>query len=315
MKRFMETNEVTHNLMSFSGFKSILIFSLLAESPKTYSDIQKALEENEYLHESISFDTIRIYINSLKEAGCKIESEKRGKQTKYYIASHPFKLKISDKQAKSIIKIYKAISKSIDIFDYLALQQFFLKISKYIANEDLKIQIENLSPLCSINPELVKDLMHYTNKKARIKILYNSPNSGKKEIDIAADKLSITNGKLYLSGVNSEYNNYYSFPVSKIIKILSVNINPAQLNIPAFKAVYEYYKTDNNDLELITEEKVLKRDENKILVEISSKNKFSITQRILSLSNKCKVISPQSYKEEIIECLNKMKEGYFGKEK
>ena len=143
--------------------------------------------------------------------------------------------------------------------------------------------------------------MHYTNKKAWIKILYNSPNSGKKEIDIAADKLSITNGKLYLSGVNSEYNNYYSFPVSKIIKILSVNINPAQLNIPAFKAVYEYYKTDNNDLELITEEKVLKRDENKILVEISS--------------NKCKVISPQSYKEEIIECLNKMKEGYFGKEK
>ena len=127
--------------------------------------------------------------------------------------------------------------------------------------------------------------------------------------------MSITNGKLYLSGVNSEYNNYYSFPVSKIIKILSVNINPAQLNIPAFKAVYEYYKTDNNDLELITEEKVLKRDENKILVEISSKNKFSITQRILSLSNKCKVISPQSYKEEIIECLNKMKEGYFGKEK
>ena len=48
--------------------------------------------------------------------------------------------------------------------------------------------------------------------------------------------------------------------------------------------------------------------------EITSKNKFDIIQRILFHANKCKVISPTDFQQEIISCLEKMKEGYFGKQ-
>ena len=106
MKQFMKTNRITHNLMSFTGFKSIYIFSLLLEGPKSYKQLQKAIEEHEYLKETISIDAIRIYINSLKKIGCNIESVKKNRENFYYISSHPFELKISDEQAKSILKIY-----------------------------------------------------------------------------------------------------------------------------------------------------------------------------------------------------------------
>jgi len=312
MKRFMETNTVTHNLMSFSGFKSMLIFSMLVHNPKTYEEIKQALEENEYLKETVSIDTIRIYMNSLKQAGCNIKKLHEGRTVKYYIDSHPFELKITDKQAKSIIKVYKAISKSIEISDFLILNDFFTKISAYITNEDLKTKLQNISPLSNINAEMVEELIRYTKNRNEITILYNAKNSGKKkEIDIVVDKMSISNGKLHIAGYNSEYHNYSEFLVSNIIRIISVNLKAPKLVLPEFVVQYEYQKEDNASFQPFENEIVLEETDTHVIVEIKSRNKFIIMQRILSLSSRCRVISPDNYKEEILGILKNMKEGYF----
>lgn len=311
MQRFMDKNEITHNLMSFSGFKGMLIFSMLAEKPCTYQEIKDAIQQNEYLKETISFDTIRIYMNSLKEIGCDIKTLQKGRTKLYYIDSHPFELKITDKQVQSIIKVYKAISKSIDISDFMALKSFFDKISKYITNETLKSKLEKISPINKINPELVEQLQEYAKNNTEITVLYNSSTSGRKNIDIIVNKMYISNGKLYIAGINSEYGNYSGFLVSKIIKIIGVNIGKPKLEMPTLHVRYEYTKPDNTDFELQENEKIISENGEKILVEISGENKFMITQRIMSLSNRCRVISPQEYKEEILSTLRKMKEGYI----
>ncbi len=312
MKRFMETNTITHNLMSFSGFKAMLIFSLLVNSPKTYAEIKKEIENNEYLKETVSTDTIRIYMNSLKQAGCQIKRINEGRIVKYYIDSHPFTLKISDSQVKSIIKVYKAISKSIEISDFLELNAFFDKISPYISNEDLKLKLKKLSPINNIDYDLISDLMKYAKSNTEITILYNAKNSGKrKEIDIITDKVSIINGKLYLTGYNSEYKNYGEFLVSNIIKIVSVNMQSPKLESPEYIIQYEYLKDDNTVFEPNDEETITEETENHVIVEIKSRNKFAIMQRILSHSNKCRVLSPENYRQEIIAILKNMKEGYI----
>ena len=312
MKRFMETNTVTHNLMSFSGFKSLLIFSMLVEGPKTYEEIIENIENNEYLKETISKDTIRIYMNSLKKVGCDIKKIYEGRTVKYYISSHPFELKITDAQADSIIKIYKAISGSIELGDFILLQNFFDKISEHITNEKLKLQIKNLSPISNLNSSLIKELAKYTKDKTEITILYNAKNSKKKkEITILPDKMHINNHKLYITGYNSEYQNYGEFPVNNIIKIVSVNIDSPKLEIPGLTVTYKYLKTDNTNFEILNNEKIIEETNDYLIIEIFSKNKFEITQRILSFTNKCIVLSPDNYKNEIISCLLKMKEGYI----
>ena len=311
MKRFMETNTVTHNLMSFSGFKALLIFSMLVEGPKTYEQIKENLENNEYLKETISTDTIRIYMNSLKKTGCDIKKIYEGRTVKYYISSHPFELKITDAQADSIIKIYKAISNSIELGDFILLQNFFDKISEHITNEKLKLQIKNLSPISNINSTLIKELAKYTNNKTEITVLYNAKNSNKKEITILPEKMQINNHKLYISGYNSGHNNFGELLVSNIIKIVSININSPKLETPELTVRYKYLKTDNTNLEILDNENIIEETKDYLIVEISSKNKFEITQRILSLTNRCIVISPDNYKNEIISCLLRMKEGYI----
>ena len=313
MKNFIKTNVVTQNLMSFSGFKGMYIFSLLLDGPKTYNDIKNAIESHEYLRETISIDTIRIYFNSLKKLGCVIKRINKNHKAYYYIESHPFELNISEEQVNSIVKIYKAISKSIDFSDYVALTKFFEKISKYITNENLKTKLINLSPLSNIDLKLIEDLKRCVENNNEITILYNSPNSGHKNIVIISDKLHINNGKLYFAGYNSEYENYSDFLVSRIIKIVSINLNKPKLIIPDYVVVYECKKIDNTPFELVEGEKIIEETNDKIIIEYTSKNKFLITQRILSHTTNCKIVSPQSFKEEIVSCLKQAKEGYFEK--
>lgn len=312
MKHFIKTNEITYNLMSFSGFKGILLFSYLLEAPRTYKEMIKYFEEHPYLNETVSLDTIRIYINTLKKIGCDVKVDVINRVRYYSIVGHPFELKINDEQTKSIIKIYKAISKSIDLEDYMALRHFFENIAKYITNDYLKEQIVNLSPLKSMDLDLLKELIKHTNAKAEITVTYDSPNSGLKNIDILTDKLYITNGKLYLAGINSEYENYGSLLVNKIKKIVSVNLQNSKFDVPELKVKFTLKKSDNEVFEPADDETIVEENADEIFVEKVSKNKFGITQRIMSFGSRCKIISPDDYKQEIISNLKQMKEVYLG---
>ena len=115
MKEFMKTKTVTYNLMSFTGFKALYFFSLLLEAPRSYEEINEAFMQHEFIKESISIDTFRVYLTSLKRAGCEIIKTRRVEGGKYKMLSHPFQLKITDDQVKSLVKIYKMISKNIEV--------------------------------------------------------------------------------------------------------------------------------------------------------------------------------------------------------
>jgi len=300
--------------MSFTAFKSILIFSELLEGPKSYKDLQEFMENHEYLHEKVSIDTLRIYINSLREIGCDVLKKTYDGVTKYSIQSHPFKLNFTDEQVNSIIKVFKAISKSIEVSDLISLQKFCGKISDYIDNDELKNKLQKISPIHNIKPNLIEDLISYTENNNEIVIYYNSGNTGRKNITVLADRLHITNGKLYLSGYNSEYQNYSDFLVSRILKIVSVNLHKKTLDIPEITVGYELVKEDNKEPEILKNEKIVKSDDNKALIEITSKNKFEIMQRIMSHSTNCTVLYPEDFRLYIVSNLKKMKEGYFEKQ-
>lgn len=311
MKEFLKTNTVTYNLMSFTAFKSMIIFTLLLESPKSYKEIQAYIRNHEYIREELSIDALRIYLNSLREIGCDIKKINDSGVIKYSIENHPFLLSFSDAQVKSIIKVYKAISKSVDISDLAALQKFFIKISRHVKNEELKAKLANMSPLANIKPELIKDLINYSKNHTEITVYYNSPVSGRKNITILTDKVCTDNGKLYICGYNSEYQNYSKFLVSRIIKIVSVNINNKTVETPEITAGYQYTKEKGEIFVPEPNERIISESKNKITVEIKSKNKFELVQRIMFLSPKCKVLYPAEFKSDIISVLKKMKEGYF----
>ena len=310
MKEFMKTKKVTYNLMSFTGFKSMLLLSYLMEAPHSYEEIKKYFIENEFIHESISIDTLRVYINSLERLGCEIKRGKKAEGSKYRLIKHPFELKITDTQIKSLIKVFKSLTKTIDVEDLLSVTNFFEKISQGITNPDLKLTLENISPLKKLNPKILEILINACRRNDELTILYNSPASGAKEIDVLAEKLTVANNKVYLKGISPQYKDTkVSFlvsrimepPVIKLVRTIRQDIEPLIIGC-------EIYDTN---LPLKENEKVISQDDEKRMVEITSDNKFLTLQRILSMGSSCKVLYPESFKDEIYSTLKKMKEEYI----
>ncbi len=310
MKEFIKNKKVTYNLMSFTGFKALILFSSLAESPKSYKEICEIFYNHPYLREKISIDTVRVYINSLKSIGCVVKRVRgEDKVSRYTILAHPFELKITDEQKQSILKLFKNIVKNIEIDDLIALEEFFEKIGVYIKNDDFVNEVKNISLIKGIDKELLKDLLDCCDKKQQIVINYESPSSGNKDIELIADKISITNGKIYLYGTGFEYMQYGSFLVSRINKINEIKLNAdTKLKLNEIKVKYEVFQSN---IEPKENERIIEQTDEKTVIEVSTSNIFMLKQKLLEYGPLCRIIEPDEFKNEFIAILKDMKAGYY----
>ena len=312
MKEFLRNQKVTYNLMSFTGYKALVLFSLLADGPKSYREICDYFLNHPYLRESISIDTLRVYINSLKRVGCEVKRIRgEDKESRYVILSHPFELKITQEQIQSIIKVYKSIVKRMDVQELLDMDNLFEKIGKFAKNPQFTSDIKKISMLRDINKEILRDLLDCCDKKEQIVISYNSPNTGEKDIEIIADKIEISNGKIYLYGIGFEYKQYGSFLVSRINQIKEIKLEktiPDELQV--IRVIYEIER-EPDKIELNENEKIIGQNKNKTVIEVVTSNEFLLRQRLLEYGPLCKIIHPDEFKDKFVELLKDMKAGYY----
>ena len=312
MKQFLKDQKITYNLMSFTGYKALVLFNLLTEGPKSYNEICEYFMNHPYLREKISIDTLRVYINSLKRVGCEVKRFRgEDKESRYVILAHPFELNITAEEMQSIIKIYKSLVKNIDIKELLSLENFFEKIYSYIKNDEFLSNIRKVSMLNGIDKGLLSNLITCCDKKDQIVITYNSPNSGNKNIELIADKIEINNGKIYLYGIGFEYMQYGSFLLSRIKQINEIKVDKT---IPSgIKELTVTYELECNPKKFIPaeDEKVIKTENNKVVVEVTTSNEFLLRQKLLELGPSVKILGPDNFKEDFITCLKDMKAGYY----
>lgn len=312
MKEFIKNQKVTYNLMSFTGYKALLLFSLLTEGPKSYEEICEYFFNHPYLREKISIDTLRVYINSLRRIGCEVKRFRGDdKISRYVITAHPFELKLSDEQIQSVIKIYKSIVKNMDVKELLSMERFFEKIGSYIKNDDFIADIRKISMLRDIDKKLLEDLLDCCDRKEQIVIQYNSPNSGEKSIELIADKIDSSNGKIYLYGTGFEYMQYGSFLVSRIKKINEIKIEKTiPENLKEFRITYTL-ECSPDKLNLADNEKIIEKHNNYAVIEMKTSNDFLAKQKLLEYGPICKVLEPENFKNDFIKLLKDMKAGYY----
>jgi len=307
MQEFLTNNTVTCNLMSLTGYRTLVILNALMESPKSNDEINDCLLNDQYIKENFSSDTLRIYINSLRAIGCDISRANKLNKKKYELTNHPFTYKIPKSQLKALSKIIKGLYEQISIQEVIAIEDFLEKLSNSIKDEECKDSLKKMSLLKSINLKILKELLLYCKKKNQITFLYNSPKSGPKEIEIIADKLSFKSERLYLWGNNITHHQYSFFAVDKIFKICSIKMLNDREEFPTIKVIYEI-----NNIEYIPEinEKIIEKTNDKLTIEVDSKNEFSLIQRILYMGDNCKILSPESFKHKILTKLKAMEKSY-----
>ncbi len=311
MKEFLKNDTVTYNLMSFTGYKTLVLFSLLTEGPKSYHEVSRFFAEHPFLHEKISLDTLRVYINSFRHAGCIVKRIRENGVSKYYIPEHPFKLNISDTQKKSIIKIYKTLIKNLDAEEIIMLDMLLLKLSNYIDDYQFVNDYKKVSVLNKLNSEIVRQLLECCNNKKQIIVSYNSPNSGIKDIELQTKRLVFNSNKLYVRARGLEYNQDTDFLVNRIVEIKDIH-DADEENKETNKEITVTYKLKINGLvpELNSNEKLLEIGKEYATIELSGNNLFYIKQRLLEHGNNCTILEPDDFKQQYIELLKEMREEY-----
>lgn len=309
MQEFLMNNTVSCNLMSLTGYRTLVILNALMESPKSNEEINECLFNDQYIQEKFSNDTLRLYINSLRKVGCEIIGANKSNNKKYELISHPFTYEIPKSQFKAVLKLYKSIYDKIDIKDVLAIENFFEKIISMTNNNNQKEDFKRVSVLRGINKGILNDLLIHCKNKNQIVFIYNSPRSGEKQIEIVADKLSFKSGKLYLYGDNLTHKQYSYFLADRILEICNIKLIKNKENFKPVKVIYEIC---NNIQDYIPApfEKVLEQSDTKLVIEADSENEFSLMQRILYMADECKVIEPQEFKDKLLTKLRKMEESY-----
>jgi hypothetical protein len=309
MQEFLTNNTVNCNLMSLTGYRTLVILDALMKIPMSNDELNECLFNNQYIKEKFSGDTLRMYINSLRNIGCEIQSANKSADNKYRLLSHPFEYDIEKIQLQAIFKLYKNIYDKIEILDLFLLDDFFQKLSNLVKNKETTDFLKNISYLKSINKKLLKSLLFYCENKNQITFLYNSPKSGEKEIEIIADKLTFKSGKLYLWGTNLIHKEYSYFLTDRVLKILKVKLLKRNEKYPLLKVVYEVFNDVDNYI-LENNEKIISKTKDKILIEVTSENEFELIQKFLYNANNCKIKSPETFKNKMLAKLRAMKESY-----
>ena len=316
MKEFLKTNSITYNLISYTGFKSLLLFSLLRREAKTYDEMKEFFRNNEYLKEELSEDTLRVYLTSLKRVGCVISRKSTPNGSKFKIISHPYEFKIIENQIKAIIKIYRILVETASVRDILYFDNFVLKISEQIESVELKDAIEKVSLFKNINKKLLDNLIKCSNKKEQIKLLYDSPKSGVKEISMITDTVKVKKNNVYLYGVNLEYSQESALLVSRIKKIVKVvpkrEKTPVELNVVTVG--YEL-STLTPNIKLEDNETIAEVKEDSVIIEAQTTNLFMMKRRILEFGPLCTVLYPEDFRRDILDTLKTMQEEYRYDEK
>lgn len=308
MQEFLKNKTINCSFMSLTGYRTLVLLEILLQGPKSTNEINEAFVNNPYIKEKFSSDTLRIYINSLRTIGCNITKANKTTNNKYVLLSQPFNLEISSKQLKAISKIYKNIYTELSIKDLILLENIFSKISLLIENKETKNSLKELSFLKNINKDLLLELASHTEKHNQIQFLYNSPNSGKKEINIIADRIGFRSEKLYIWGYSTYHKDYAYFRIDRIIEIQSISLRNEQTEVEDIKV--QYRLRSKNDYNPLKDEKIISKYENTYIIEKTGKSRFSIVQDLLYKGNKCEVLTPEDIKSEILEKLKGMEAIY-----
>ncbi len=316
MRQYFKTKEVSYNAIFYSAFKALIVLELLMQSPKTLDELCDALIKSPHVKSNISKDTLRVYINSFKIAGCKVEKKLTGEKHReyaYFIKENPFRPVISNLQIEKLFDIYDVIMYNMPFEEFLNTDILFRKFMECFNNPVFNEAYCAHSLLKDMDFDLLRTLEQCCQENSLVTVLYNSPRSGLKEIPIIAHQMKIQSDKLYIEGFGMEYNQEAIFLLNRIVKITNI-VSSANIKMPEdnmIDVICEFY---DSDIELTPNETVISQTDSVRTVMHKTSNKVLNNHRFLQLAQNCKIISPQEYRDEFITGLKNVKGIYeYGK--
>ena len=122
-------------------------------------------------------------------------------------------------------------------------------------------------------------------------------------MEIVADKLSYENEAFYLWGYNTDLNEVQYIRVDRIKEIKAIKIQDNKLTTKLYGVKYKLKGQQALMFIQNTDETIIEKNGEEIIVEAKIQSKFKFVQRALSFGSSCTVISPEHIKKEVLSKL------------
>ena len=296
----------TKNIVN-TGYKLIKILKLLLENPKSYEEINKNFLKDESISKPTSDDMICIYINTLRQLGCRISRPSKSNNFKYVLLNHPFKINISEKDSFILSQIIENIFIENNWKMAWDVIELFKELQSLCTEYSDTSFLNNLHYHFKIKNELMHKLAYYCENSKLISLKYNSPKSGTKNVKIIAEKITLENNHFYIWGYNTEQKTNIYIRIDRIVDVNIISINQCSIpKKPLFKAKYKLFGNAKINFQETPSAKIISQTSNYIEIEEEVSNKFYFIQKILQHAEECVVSEPLSIKEEIIKIIEEV---------
>lgn len=296
--------------ISITGYRILLVLSALLQKDRSIDELIELLKKDEVTCKSVSRDTVRLTIKTLKSAGCEILRPAKSNEYKYSLISHPFSLNISDDELKYLSLLINRFSTEIKAQDVFVLNNVINKIISLTHNENSVNSIKNSAPLSKINYGIFKQISNPSIIGKKLSITYFSPKFNEEKLDIIPQRISYENGKLYLWCFTFKYNKYSLLDVERIIKINLISAFEKIDTVNSYEVVYKIFGDSVLDFKLDVNEEIIEKTKNYIVVKANVYQEFWFIQRMLLFGSDFKIISPDFFKQKLIDKIKKIKEWY-----
>ena len=240
----------------------------------------------------------------------KNDSITKANNYKYQLIKHPFSLKISDKELKTFTMLRDKIAEEIKYDDVFTLNDLYEKLISLTLNEEQIDYVNNTQPLKKINKKILKDITNQQIIGKKVQIKYLSPNFGEEDIEVIPQKITYESGKIYLRCYIFKYETNSLLNVERILKINSIDMFNIYNKNSSYKVVYELCGNSKNIFKVQKNEKIISGNTNSIKVEALVDNEFLFIQRLLLFGTDFKIISPDFFREKLIDKIKLIQKGY-----
>ena len=310
--------EIRHQLVkeeknpwiSLTGFRTLFILKLLLEKSRSVDELIEHLKNNKITNKSLSKDTVRLTINTLKSAGCEIQRPSKKNNFKYELKSHPFNLNLSKSETETFIKLREKFSEDLYWKDILVLNRLYEKIFSLTNNSDYINLVNETKPLSAINKNLLWELSSNKLTGKKIQINYLSTKNGEENLDIVPHKIKYENGKIYLWCYIFKYKMNNLLNIEKIKKINYVSTEKFNIEDNLYDVTYKLCGLSMLDFQLKDYETILEKTPDYIIVKANVNNEFWFIQRLLQFCGDFKIISPDFFKEKLINKVKSIRKLY-----
>ena len=299
-----------NNWISITGYRTLLILKLLLQEGKTLDELVSLLKEDKLIQKTVSKDTVRIVINTLRKIGCEIPRPERSTDYKYRIVSHPFILSLSDNQIKSFLKLRDILCDSYDWEKILLINDLFEKLFSLTKNQEQIDSLVDDKLLGNIDRALLVELSNQKLINRKIIIEYKSVKYGIENLSVIPKKIIYQNGKLYLVCFNFKYSHNSILNIERILKIKNVDLNEIYEDVGVYEVDYKLYGDSLKTFELKENEEIIERNKDSIIIKARVMDEFLFVQRILLFGSDFEIISPDYFKEKLADKLKLLKRGY-----